>query len=192
VQLACLSLFHVNGRYRLVLLPFLIPFAAHGLRTLWKTAFRKSGFRERVRIVLPAVLALAVGSLPLYRLDPADDSYRRGVFALEAGDPRKARAEFEDSVRLSPDYFLAWGSLGYLDLHEGALDRAVDRLKRARTLKPRDIFVLNNLAAALAESGRYVEAEPLLRQVLSLDPDNELARRNLRLLSGVTSVKKIP
>lgn len=70
-------------------------------------------------------------------------------------------------LKLDPDNGDAYLRLGLIARQEGRVDEALALLKSAVARKPRDSFVLRQLAAAQRETGRLDEAERLLDAALS-------------------------
>ena len=67
----------------------------------------------------------------------ADELYDRGVYALNIGDFSQARQFFEKALRLRPDEPYLLYSLAATHAQAGALDQALDYLKRSIQLQPR-------------------------------------------------------
>ena len=66
-------------------------------------------------------------------------------------------------------------------LDAGDPAQAIKLYEELLALRPDSIEARTNLGVALAQSGRYEEAEQQYRKVLSLDPENETAHLNLAL-----------
>ncbi len=64
-------------------------------------------------------------------------------------------------------------------LHAGQLGEAVELLRRAHALDPRQAHIANDLGFALAKLGARREAEGMYRQAIALDPRRWLAYVNL-------------
>jgi tetratricopeptide (TPR) repeat protein len=121
--------------------------------------------------LLDAVLALRVGE-PVYMIE--------GHTALRAGDLAAAAAAFAAAVDASGGTSRgALTNLAAVEVRQGLTAQAIDHLEQARRLEPQDVTVLYNLGIALVHTSRYAEAEPVLRQVADLAPDDEGARLGL-------------
>jgi protein O-mannosyl-transferase len=69
--------------------------------------------------------------------------------------------------------------LGMFHVRSGQIETACRRFAQAVAVAPEDASARNNLALALAQLGRYGEAEIELERVLSQEPDNTNAHVNL-------------
>ncbi len=72
----------------------------------------------------------------------------------------------------------------------GELNQAVIAYERACRLAPYNVLIRNRLAAALAQAGQPQMALEQVTRVLALDPDNDVARRNLMLLKSASNEGK--
>jgi tetratricopeptide (TPR) repeat protein len=75
---------------------------------------------------------------------------------------------------------------GLLALRDGHLELAVEYLAKAETQRPSDPAVRNFRGVALAQAGRYPEAEAEYREAIHIDPNFEAAYRNLGFLAWNT------
>jgi hypothetical protein len=67
----------------------------------------------------------------------ADELYDRGVYALNIGDFSQAKTFFEKALRLKPEEPYLLYSLAATHAQTGAMDQALDYLKRAFQIQPR-------------------------------------------------------
>ena len=72
---------------------------------------------------------------------------------------------------------------------ENDWDTAIDLNRNLIEKYPEDIDTMNRLARALTETGGLVEAKKIYKKILSSDPYNKIAEKNLNRLS---SIKKGP
>lgn len=63
-------------------------------------------------------------------------------------------------------------------------DEAVSLNKQILKSRPEDVDCLNRLARALFETGKYSQAKKLYQEVLSIDPYNSIAIKNLKRVSS--------
>lgn len=82
----------------------------------------------------------------------------------------EAMADFEQALRLRPDYPEALGNLGLALTRAGRAAEAVPHLQAAVRLKPGLHQLHNNLGIALAASGRPAEALLAFRTAAALNP----------------------
>jgi tetratricopeptide (TPR) repeat protein len=93
----------------------------------------------------------------------------RGRAALDLQDYTRAESEFKMAAQLSPspDHF---DTLGAVYLYESKFPEAVAAHRRALELNPNSTAALNNLAAALYETGQHAEAFQTLEKAIQIDP----------------------
>ena len=118
-----------------------------------------------------------------------EDALLAGVGRAEAldklGRTPEALAAYREVAASWPDHYWANVHSGrlswYLERDETA---AVRYLERAIAADPRPMWAYLFLGSVYAESGQPEKAIPLLRHVLTIEPDNEAARRQIQKLTG--------
>jgi len=94
------------------------------------------------------------------------------LYAVLAGGPLKdstlAASELETCVHLAPNDFLAWESLGDLDLDQAKADKAAEAYRHASRLRPGDPVAAASLAHAYAEQGLQDKAAAEFAHALGL------------------------
>jgi len=137
-------------------------------------------------------LALAYGSLS--RLDDAEKTYRRllaltpddpivlhnlGNIALKRGDTTEAIDLYRRALTSRPDYVLASYHLGNALRQAERDDEALAAYRHTLELEPKSAADLSarddalyQTAALLIQRGAYDQAEPLLVQLLRVNPDH--------------------
>lgn len=90
-----------------------------------------------------------------------------GQLELQSGDPRRALELYRTLVRRSPG-FAEVSNLGLAELLAGRYAEAAEAFERVVAEKPRNPFVVLNLADTYLLMGRKAEAEALYRKVLEL------------------------
>ena len=109
-----------------------------------------------------------------------------GVMLGKKGNLNEAIRQFQEALRLKPDYAEAHNNLGIALNYEGQFDEAIAQYQEALRLKPHDTKALYNLGIALSNEGRLDEAAARDQEVLKLTPSYVEAHNNL----GVVLIKK--
>lgn len=94
----------------------------------------------------------------------------RALALMRADRPDEAAAACRRLLDTEPGNADALNLLGILAGQRGRLDEAIDCFQRARELKPREAFILSNLAEALRLRGRPGEALPLILEAVTISP----------------------
>lgn len=184
VYAASVALFFIMSRYRLPLVPLLLPFVAAGLLQGFAllSRERRSGAGT---FVLPGAVALAVAAivnwpLVLERLVRATTHTNIGIhLATEVKAPERAIAHFERALALNPGYVEAHGNLGAVLAMRGETDRALAHLDDALRLKPDYIDGHDNAGLVLGRLGRAGEAIRHFAETVRLRPDHADAHHAL-------------
>jgi type II protein arginine methyltransferase len=100
------------------------------------------------------------------------------------GDIDRAVHYWDRLLSIEPHHFNALAAKGGLLYKAGRLTDALSCFEIATGLAPHDALIRNNLAVALADSGRKHEAIAEFGHVLRLQPDNISAYHQLRRLSS--------
>ena len=74
------------------------------------------------------------------------------------GDYDRAIQDYDQAIRLKPDYAIAFYNRGYAYQHKGDYDRAIQDYDQAVRLKPDDAAALNNRCWARAVANKALEA----------------------------------
>ncbi len=101
---------------------------------------------------------------------------------MQQGKFDEAIGQFEEAVRVKPDYALAHNNLGYALAQKGRLDEAIRQYQEALRLDPGCTLAHFNLGNALADKGQIDEAIRQIREALRLKPDYAEAYNNLGLV----------
>jgi Flp pilus assembly protein TadD len=104
----------------------------------------------------------------------------------EKGQFDEAIREFQDAIRLKPDYVLAHNNLGVAIVRKGQIDEGISQYHEAIRLKPDYALAHNNLGIALARKGQIGEAIREFHEAIRLKPDFAQAHYNL----GIALVRK--
>jgi len=121
-------------------------------------------------------------------VDPADaEAGVKLAAALRAlNQPQQAAAAAERVLIVNPDHLEALLELGRAHIARGQGFYAVQHLKKAETLAPRDWRPLNLLGVAYDQTQRTAEARQVWERALQLSPDNPniLANKALSLAAS--------
>jgi len=104
----------------------------------------------------------------------------------EKGQFDEAIREFQEAIRLKPDYVLAHNNLGVAIVRKGQIDEGISQYHEAIRLKPDYALAHNNLGIALARKGQIGEAIREFHEAIRLKPDFAQAHYNL----GIALVRK--
>ncbi|HRP77122.1 MAG TPA: winged helix-turn-helix domain-containing tetratricopeptide repeat protein [Rhodocyclaceae bacterium] len=105
-----------------------------------------------------------------------------GYLAFTARQTDEATRRFFTATDLNPNFAAAYGYAGWAMAHADRSDEAIENLKRAIRMSPRDplnVFYMAGLAAAHYVAGRYSEATRWAQEALRLRPEHLGARRKL-------------
>jgi len=101
------------------------------------------------------------------------------IALAKAGDTDAAIQEFQETVRLKPDYGEAYNSLGLTLARAGNIDAAIREFQNCLELKPNYPDAHNNLGVAFAGKGNVDAAIREFQEALRLRPDFADAHDNL-------------
>jgi len=108
--------------------------------------------------------------------DNASYKFKLAVALHKAGDAAGERAQLEAAIKLKPDLAGAQEQFGYLLSRSGDAEGAIEHFRMAVHATPAWVEAWINLAAELAETGKFPEARDAVATALRLDPGNAEAR----------------
>ncbi len=177
--------FFVTSRYRLPVVPVMIIFCASGVLWLWE---RVRG-REWTGAFIPVALlvaALVVVNLPLVDFSFGPQYAVIGAIYRDAGDYGKAVEYYQLATEASPDFDLAYNSLGS-SLNRLGRDAEAERaLLRALEINPGLASAHSNLGFLYLQRGRMGDARRRLMTATQHDPMLKPAWENLARLGIMT------
>lgn len=119
------------------------------------------------------------------------DAYNAlGVIAMRAGRHDRAQAAFHKILELDPTSATAYANLAADDLQTRNLPAAIDALRQATTLDPRNFDALYNLGMALDAAGRREEARPYLERFVREAPPQRYAADIVNVRDLLAGTKK--
>jgi tetratricopeptide (TPR) repeat protein len=87
------------------------------------------------------------------RIKPAVVYYSLGSLLLEVGRVSEAIGEYQEALRIAPDYAKAHNNLGAALARMDRTSEAIDQYRQALRIYPSSADAHNNLGAALARNG---------------------------------------
>jgi len=108
--------------------------------------------------------------------------YNEGRKLSLMGDHKRAVKKFEKAVKLFPDFYEAHNSLAISCQSLGLLSSALKHIEIANRLNRNNPIIVTNLGNINRDLGNYKIAEKLYLDVISRNPEYQLASSNLALL----------
>ena len=106
--------------------------------------------------------------------------YARGIALERSQQWRLAEADFIKALKLKPDQPLVLNYLGYSWADQGVkLDRAVEMIEKAVSLRPNDGYIVDSLGWVLFRLRRYEEAVERLERAVELRPEDPVINDHL-------------
>ncbi len=216
-------IFFVSGRYRLIVIPFLLLFAGHGIYWLYDL-IRQKNYRLfaissavlLVLLVLNTTYAfhkikqsnfsndyynIALAKLYQQDYDKAiywgklaakaapknpDIHYNLGIAYIKLQQYQAALEAFIQTLELNPNEAGALRNVGGILLMNGKTQECIPFLEKAAQLDPSSIGTFMNLGKAYFDFKDYDKAIEQWRKVLSIDPYNSMAKRNIEVARKVS------
>jgi Flp pilus assembly protein TadD len=108
--------------------------------------------------------------------------YSLGCALEKKGQTDEAIQQYQEAVRLKPDYAEARNNLGDALLNKGQTDEAIQQYQEATRLKPDYAEAYYDLGIALVQKGQTDQAIQQYQEAIRLKPDYAEARNNLGTL----------
>jgi len=109
----------------------------------------------------------------------SEDSYvLMGDLRARHGESAEAVKFWEKSLEINPKCFDAWRNMGSIALEKGQFDQALKFLRKALEIRPH-AALRSDIAKALMDSGKYVEAITELQQEIKIFPSSFTAHFQL-------------
>lgn len=180
---AAVVLVFVAGRYRVAVIPMLAMLASAGVFSL--VGFVRAGAWGRVGAsvaVMAAVVLIATVPGPFCAEKPnyeAELYYVLGTNASNAGKTDEAKACFERTLEIDPEFADAHNNLGAEYYERGQYDEAINHFSRAAEIQIDGEDTFYNLGAAYYKRGDINDAIRNWLRVIELNPSNVTARYHL-------------
>jgi len=107
-----------------------------------------------------------------------------GVALYQRGKTKKAMDQYEEALRLNPNYIDAHNNLGIILRRRGQLEKAVTHFSAVLRIDPDYREAHNNLGNTFYSLGRLDEAMSHYKEALRIDPQDAIAHYNLGNLLG--------
>ena len=146
--------------------------------------------------------------MQMLRIEESEEAIRRGfheileerpssaqvsreiaIEAIQNGNYNEAVRELKKAIALKPDYPDLHNYLGIAYGNNGMTDDAIEEFEVALKINPYYLKARLNLALALYDSARFVEAQSHIERVLSVQPENQLANNLMTELRAVADRK---
>jgi len=98
--------------------------------------------------------------------------YNYGITVLKLGQVDEAITNFQQAIRIKPNYWEAHNNLGSALLQKGRVDEAIDQYQVALQINPDCEEACYSLGNALLQKGRVDEAVVQYEKALQINPDD--------------------
>ena len=123
--------------------------------------------------------------------DSADLHYYFGIFYSTKGKVEKAKEHFFNAMELAPKFTEAKYNYAFLYQAEGNIEKCRELYEEILE-QNEEKKTLNNLAVIYEQDGQLEQALVLLKKALELDPNFELAQKNIERINEKKNATKNP
>ena len=161
-----------NFRYETEFLPSLLLLAVTGILIVERAMANRSIYRQLFRCAFGVTLVLSIAFNLLASVVPHAQAHNILGFQLfQDGKLSQAINQYQQALRLDPDYVRAHRNLGLAESDLGRTQEAIEQFEQTLRLDSNDVKAEYGLAAVLERTGRTSDAIIHYRQALKLKPD---------------------
>jgi tetratricopeptide (TPR) repeat protein len=172
--------FRAFGRYEVEFLPQLVLLAIIGVFGVERAWLQNPVVRNAARGSWVLLLAYSVTFNWLAAVEnSAKPHNNRGTILLQQGHLQEAIHEFEQALRLNPDFAEAHYNTGSALLRMDRIQDAISQFKQALQINPGYALAHNDLGVALQGTGQLQSAIRQYELALQIMPDYAEAHNNL-------------
>lgn len=167
------TIFYVFARYRYPLVPMVAVFSAFGLVEVWRIISGSKPFvlAELITVIGLSVLSAIATCWPNSDYHSDEVTYFSVGTALnELGRREDAIQQFQEAIKIKPDFAQAYINMGTTAMKMKQWDMAENHLRESLRINPNNPVALQNLANIAIEKGDKEKAERFCRQAINLDP----------------------
>jgi tetratricopeptide (TPR) repeat protein len=167
-------------RYQVDFLPALVLLAVIGILNLEDALTDRPAWRHAARWVWGSLLGFSAVFNLLAGVEYHAEAHDiLGVTLFQAGKVPEAIEQYEQALRLYPDYAKAHLNLGIALGQTGRVREEIEQYEQALRINPDYAKAHRNLGIALEQRGRVQEAIEQYQQTLRISPDDAEVQNNL-------------
>jgi len=175
-------LFFISGRYRLIIIPFLLLFSAYGIYWLYER-FQKKNYKSLIYVTATLIILMALNTAFVIsktrQSNFGNDYYNIALAKLYEEDYQQAVYWGKLAAKAAPENPNIHYNLGIAYLKQKEYEQAIAAFKKTVALNPEDASALRNLGGLLLMQGQVQESIPILEQAIQLDATAVNAYLNL-------------
>ena len=174
--------FYAAGRYEVEFLPALVLLAVTGILSLERAVAGQPVRRRAMRWGWSLLLGFSVAFNLLASVkQSAEWHWDMGTMLVQQGKVQEAIEQYEQALRLKPDFAEVHDDLASALVQTGKIKDAIAHFEQALQIKPDFAEAHYNLGVALEQADRVQEAIGHYEQALRINPDFAEAHYNLGL-----------
>jgi tetratricopeptide (TPR) repeat protein len=172
--------FYAAGRYEVEFLPALVLLAVTGILSLERAVAGQPVRRRAMRWGWSLLLGFSVAFNLLASVKRgAEWHWDMGTMLVQQGKVQEAIEQYEQALRLKPDFAEVHDDLASALVQTGKIKDAIAHFEQALQIKPDFAEAHYNLGVALEQADRVQEAISHWEQALQIKPDFAEAHHNL-------------